>query len=298
MKTISVYQEAPGESFDPSVIQSLADDERCGLRPPAPTMPESRGFVALYDAGPKLMHIEGFTVYQLAIEKRVLPAPVVNKALKAHIEHHMQTTGLKPGSKKRAELKERTVLELLPKAFTIIKPTMVIVDRKGRRLFVEGGEKAAEDWLEWMRNMDISLPLVPWASTRPDERPSLAAALTTALETGEIGSKPNDLLIGRNAEIKNETDKVRFTDHDLGADEVRAQIRAGFYATCLQMMIPDVSEFMLDQGGGIKAFRPFVGTDSKDGSGAGPDPSEAYSADALLLADAIAVSVDRIQAAI
>ena len=89
--------------------------------------------------------VAGQWMMRLTTETKVLPASVVKRRAEERIEKIEETTGRKPGRMERKDIREETLLELLPKAFTRLSNTTVWIDPEARLLVIDASSPVKAD---------------------------------------------------------------------------------------------------------------------------------------------------------
>lgn len=96
--------------------------------------------------GGGLVHaLDGQYLLSLRVEKKLLPASVVNQATKEKCLEIEEQQGYRPGRKQTKEIKEQIIDELLPKAFSVQKDTRVWIDTKNHWLIIDAASSAKSD---------------------------------------------------------------------------------------------------------------------------------------------------------
>lgn len=183
--------------------------------------PMSRGWVPPRKDGMLSYHQNGQTLIALAVEQRILPASVINDAVKERAEAITESQGYAPGRKQLKELKERVTEELMPRAFTKKRTTFVWIDVKNGWFLVDAGSPAkAEEVIEHLRHCLDGFPLKPLHTQL-----SPTSAMADWLAGGDA---PTGFTIDRDCELKavgEEKAAVAYKRHPL-ADEVGGEIKS------------------------------------------------------------------------
>src|SRR3546814_10130867 len=94
----------------------------------------------------QLIHaVNGHYLMSLRVEKKLLPATVVNQVARARAQEIEEQQGYKPGRKQMKEIKERVTDELLPKAFSIYRDTRVWIDPVNHWMVVDAAASDKAD---------------------------------------------------------------------------------------------------------------------------------------------------------
>jgi recombination associated protein RdgC len=179
----------------------------------------------------------------LAIEQRLLPAAVVNQEARDRAAAIEAQQGYAPGRKQMRELRERVTEELMPRAFTKRRTTLVWIDPQAGWFCVDAASQAkAEEVIEHLRHCLDEFPL---ALLHTQLSPQ--AAMADWLSGGEA---PAGFSIDRDCELKAAGDEkaaVRYVRHPLEGDEVKAHLAAGKLPTRLALTWDERISFMLTE---------------------------------------------------
>lgn len=205
----------------------------------------SIGFVSPF--GPEqeaLLHgLAGFELLTLGQEKRVLPPAVVAEHVAAQVRAIEAETGRPPGKRRRREMAEQAMTELLPKAFVVRSSTGAYLDRQRRLLVVDSGsDKTAEAVAHELREALGSFPAKPLAA-RTDP-----GVLMTAWLSGSE-PLPADFELGEECELRDPADShtvIGARGHDLEAEEIREHLRNGKVVQRLGLVFDQRIAFVLD----------------------------------------------------
>ncbi|MDH5479141.1 MAG: recombination-associated protein RdgC [Nitrosomonas sp.] len=203
---------------------------------------QSRGWMWPRDEKENFVHVFGqHMLVALGIEKKLLPATVVNQHAKARIIQIEQQQGYKPGKKQVRDIKESVLIELLPRAFAQRRKTYAWIDPKGKWFVVDtANTNKADELLEVLFQSVDDLTLEPL-----DTKTSPSAAMTRWLSGDE---PPSVFTIDRDCELQGMDDEkatVRYTHHVLDAAETTRHIKAGKKVTKLAMTWGQKISFVL-----------------------------------------------------
>ena len=232
-------QELP---VDAALAEVMATRRRpdCG-----PLEAFSVGFVSPF--GPThegLLHsLAGYDLVALGQEKRVLPPAVVNEVVADKARAIEEESGRPPGKRRRKELAEAAMTELLPKAFIVRSTTLAYIDRAQRLLAVDTtSDKTAEAVATEMREALGSFPAIPLA-TEGDPTVLLTAWLA--------GSEPlpADFELGEECELRDPGDThtvISARGQDLTAEEIREHLKSGKQVSRLGLIFDERLSLVLD----------------------------------------------------
>ena len=205
--------------------------------------PLSRGWVSPRRDGGLVFALDRQWLLALAVEQRLLPASVVIEEVRERAEAIEAQQGYAPGRKQLKELRERVTEELMPRAFTRRRSTLVWIDPQNGWLCVDASSPArAEEVIEHLRHCldEFSLALLH-AQVSP------ASAMADWLAGGDA---PAGFTIDRDCELKasgDEKSAVRYVRHPLEGDEIKAHLASGKVPTRLALTWDDRISFVLTE---------------------------------------------------
>lgn len=254
---------------------------------------QSQGWVSPRDNGMLTHTVNRQILLQLGMEKKLLPATVINQFSKARAVELEEQQGFKPGRKQMKEIKEQVADELLPRAFSIKRNTSVWIDPVNQWLIVDAASplKADEVFKALLRSMDQ----LPVGTLRVEQSP--LAAMTGWLAADEA---PGGFTIDQDTELRSMGEgkaTVRFVKHALDPDDVRRHIAAGKQCTRLAMTWSDRVSFTLTEGFAIKRVAPLdVLTENSDSVTQNDD--ERFDTDFALMTGELARMLDDLVSAL
>lgn len=208
----------------------------------------SRGWVSPRGNGALVHSQERQWLIALGVEQRLLPASVINDTVRERADVMAAQNGYKPGRKQLRELREQVTDELMPRAFTRKRTTLVWIDRQAGWLGVDAASPAkAEEVIEHLRWSIEELPLSLIHTQR-----SPIAAMADWLAAGE---GPAGFTIDRDCELKavgEEKAAVRYVRHPLEGEEIKAHLVAGKLPTRLALTWNDRVSLVLTEKMEIK----------------------------------------------
>lgn len=260
-KTATFFRIGPDFALPPlTALEEALQSARfvpCGA-----TQPESKGWVPPR-GGQSVVLAEGIggqIILSLCVEKRALPASAVRDAVEQKIERYKKETGLeRVGARQKREFKEEAILDLLPRAFTKRRSTLLWIDEASRLLVVGTGAKAGAD--------KVVTALMELLTTIPGSKPgsivfqpvqtemSAAASMAHWLSTRE---PPSGFSVDRDCELKTPDEQkssVRYARHTLDIEEVPRHIAAGKVPTQLALTWRDRLSFVLTDTAQVKRLQ-------------------------------------------
>ncbi len=221
--------------------------------------------------------VGGQLIMRLTMESKVLPSSVVKRRAEEKIEQIEESTGRKVSRIEKKDIREETLLDLLPKAFTRISNTVVWIDPTERLLVIDasGQTKADEVVAVLLRSLD-SLVITP-IQTNVAPATQMAAWLMSHEAPGRFD-------VDRECELKATDDSqavVRYSKHTLNNEEVRKHLQNNKMPTRLALTWNGRVSFVLNEEAQIKKIKFLDGVfDASDN--AAPD-EDRFDADVAIV---------------
>lgn len=226
--------------------------EGAALKPVGPLDLASSGFVPPFGRDSvALSHGVGRVVWlTMGTEKRLLPPAVVNATLAERLAALEKQTGRAPGGRKRKEIKEEVLNELLPKAFVQPGRVDMTIDRSHGFLAVDTTSRnAAESAASLLRLALGSFPALPL-----NAEVSVRSIMTGWLAGEEL---PEGFILAEDVELHGGTDGDvwKGSRADLEGDEVRFHLEHGKQAVKVGLIYEDRVSFTLCEDLVIRKFK-------------------------------------------
>lgn len=204
---------------------------------------ESQGWLPPFGKEGLVRSVAGQWLINLCLEQKLLPAAVVNQVTQERVDEIEEKEGYRPGRKQVREIKERVTDELLPRAFSRRRSTLIWMDPQNGWLVVDAANGAkADSALELLRKSITDLPA---RIIKPKLSP--AAAMREWLVTNEA---PAGFSVDQDCELRSDLEEkatVRYAHHPLDTDEVKKHISDGKSPTRLAMTWADRVSFVLTE---------------------------------------------------
>lgn len=246
---------------------------------------QSMGWVPPCRGG--LVHaINGQYLLSLRVEKKLLPASVVNRHVKEKCLEVEDQQGYRPGRKQTKEIKEQIIDELLPKAFAVQKDTRVWLDTKNHWLVIDAASAGKSDEVIGML-AKIFDPL-PVQSLFTELSP--AQAMTDWLVADEA---PANFTIDQDTELCSSAENgatVRFIKQQPDHHDTSKHIQSGKQCTRLALTWADRISFVLNELLDIKRVTPL--DILKENTDSNMDEAERFDADMTLMCAELAKLLD------
>ncbi|MCE7913669.1 MAG: recombination-associated protein RdgC [Nitrosomonas sp. PRO4] len=238
-RNLQIYRITSGNITPNSLEETLSQHT---LQPCTQMQMQSRGWLPPRDEQPNFVLAFGqHWLIALGVEKKLLPAAVISQHAKARIANFEQVQGYRVSKKQVRDIKEATIIELLPRAFAQQHKTYAWIDAVNNRLILDTvSASKAEEFIE------VLLKTVPDIKLAPlDTKISPSTAMTRWLSGDDI---PSIFTIDRDCELQGMSDEketIKYTCHTLDAEETGRHIRAGKKATKLAMTWDGKISFVL-----------------------------------------------------
>lgn len=214
---------------------------------------------------------------QLAVEKKLLPASVINQVTKARALEIEEEQGFAPGRKAMHDLKERITEELLPRAFAVKRATSVWIDPVNRWLVIDSSSPSrADEVIKYLLKCADKLPL---EGLRTKNSPQ--SAMTGWLVSNEA---PAGFTIDQDTELRASTEDratVRYTHYTADIEDIQKHASAGKQCTKLALTWKDKVSFVLADTLTIKRVKPLDVLDESKSKG--DNETERFDGDFVLM---------------
>ncbi|MDP1558668.1 MAG: recombination-associated protein RdgC [Nitrosomonas sp.] len=214
---------------------------------------QSSGWIPPREGGENFVHVLGqHMLIALGVEKKLLPANVINQQAKERTIEIEQQQGYKPGRKQIKDIKESVTLELLPRAFAQRRKTCAWIDPAGGWFVVDTPNVTKAD--ELLEVLFKSVDNVVLKPVKTHLSPS--SAMTSWLSGSDL---PGSFTIDQHCELRGRSDEkatVSYNHHVLDSEEITRHVRAGKEATKLAMTWGSKISFILYENFQLKRITP------------------------------------------
>lgn len=223
------------------------------FKPCPKTMPNATGWVPPNGVSDHQLayHADGYTLLKLRKEERILPSSVVNDALREAIEDEELKSDRKITRWDKMDLKDRIVIELLPRAFTRSRYTSALIDHHRGLLFLDTSSDTVTDaFFEALKDALGYLPVSQMAPPKP-----LVEQMTQWVKQGSTESA---FALAESCELRaaQRLDSVvRVTNTPLDEDEIHNHLAMDRKVTQLGLLWNEDLELKLNQNFTIKAIK-------------------------------------------
>ncbi|MDO9106342.1 MAG: recombination-associated protein RdgC [Methylovulum sp.] len=250
-KNLSIFRLTEAFTLTPEELEQKL--EAMSFRPCGAHEESTFGWASpIGKSAPAFVHsCNGFMMLCGKKEERVLPASVVNELVQEKILETEEQQGRKLSKKERTSIKDETIFELLPKAFTFSRKIYAYIDPKGGWLIVDAASaKSAEDLLSLLRKCLGSLPASPLNTA---EKP-----VSTMTQWLTHNQAPDGITIEDECELRSPEEAggiIRCKRHDLALPEIKNHLDSGKEVIKLAINWEDRISFILDEHLAVKRLR-------------------------------------------
>lgn len=241
--------------------------------------------------GQLLYETQGHRLISALRQERLLPASVVAEEVADQVAEIEASEGRKVTRKEKTALKEQATEALLPRAFVRSQKIDLWWDTERQLIGVNTSSRSrAEDVLDLLRETLGSLKVTPLSTQTLPIR-----AMTTWL--GDTASRPADLQLGDNVELKAKGDDgvVRGRQVDLDSDEMQQLLESGRQASKLALSIEGQLSFILHDDLALKSIRfGDALIEEADHTDDGDDALARLETDFILMAGSLRANVERL----
>lgn len=250
-KNVRLYRLGRPFELDAMALESSLGERR--FRPCGPLETATLGWAApLGEGASALVHaVSGCFLICARKQERLLPTAAVAEALDERVNELESGEARDVGRAERRRLREQIITEMLPRAFTRSRRTLLYVDTIAGWMVVDAAsDRQAEDVLSLLRETMGSLPARP-----PAPRVEPSKVMTGWLLDGDA---PADLQLGDACELRDVSDSaslIRCRGQDLASDEILAHLRAGMQVVKLALSWDERLDFVLAEDLSLKRLR-------------------------------------------
>jgi recombination associated protein RdgC len=250
-KNVRLYRLGRPFGLDAAALESRLDERR--FRPCGPLETATMGWAApLGDGSTALVHaVSGCFLLCARKQERLLPSAAVAEAVEERVGEIETGEARDVGRAERRRLREQIMAEMLPRAFTRSRRTLLYVDTEAGWLVVDSGsDRQAEDVISLLRETIETLPARP-----PAPRMEPPKVMTGWLLNGDA---PSDFQIGDACELRDVADTaslIRCRGQDLSSEEILAHLRVGKQVLKLALSWDERLDFVLAEDMSLKRLR-------------------------------------------
>jgi recombination associated protein RdgC len=210
-----------------------------------------QGFVSPRGNGMLVHTVNRQMLIVFSTEKKLLPSSVISAATRAKAIELEEAQGFAPGKKAMKDLRERTVDELLPRAFPVRTNVACWIDPVNGWLVVDSAAPGkADDVVKFLLKAVDRMPL---ESLRVQRTPG--AVMTAWLQEDMA---PFGFTVDQDTELRATGESkasVRYTKHTLEVNDIAHHIKTGKQCTRLAMTWSDKISFVLTQNLTLKSIK-------------------------------------------
>ena len=241
-KNLWFYQATSPLSINAAVLEEQLDEK--ALRDCGPQERQTSGFVAPLEGTDERLFFQigdqGFLLVHSTAE-RVLPAGVIKDAVQDKVSQLETQTAGPVSAKKRRDIKDEVLLDLMPRAFVQRKQVpLLILPAQGLLIIDTASAKTAELVQQDLRQALGSLPVVL------PERPNLPTLMSNwLLASAQV---PADVEVADACQMRDKSDvsaTVTFKGQELTSPEVQSHLRSGMEVIRLKLIWQDRWSFTM-----------------------------------------------------
>jgi recombination associated protein RdgC len=228
--------------------------------------------------------VNGQYLLKFRLEKKLLPATVINQTVKARAQLLEEEQGWPPGRKQLKDLKQVVTDELLPRAFSIARDVAIWIDPVNRWLVIDSAAASQSD--EVLSALGRSLHPYPVEPLKLTHSPT--AMMTDWMLQAEA---PDGLSLDDDSQWQAGGDvasSIRYVRHELPAETIKEHIEAGYQCTRLAMTWQDRISFVLSDTADIKKVTPLDIVQERANEGGPQTPAEKFESDFALMSAELA----------
>lgn len=260
-KALTLYRLPRHAQPDPARLEEQL--AALPFKPCGPTEALSLGFVPPRGKpnGPLVEWVNGHALIKLQVEQRLLPGSVVRERVDELAEKIEHESGRKPGAKRRRELKDEALLDLLPLAFTRQTALRVWIAPQLELLALDTTTTS---------RADAALTMLTKAVAGLAPQPLMTAESPAACMRAWLldGVAPAGFGIGRDAELRSadvQNASVRYTRHALDGADVQQHLTEGKQVKKLALNWKDRLDFVFTDALQLMRLKVDDGVFEQDG---------------------------------
>ena len=202
---------------------------------------ESRGWIPPRGDDQLVYALSRQWLIALGVEQKLLPASVIRQTVKERAAELESKVGRKLGRKELRDLKEDTIGELLPRAFSRYRATFAWIDPVAGWLVIDAASpKKLEEIVEVLRRSLDEFPVAPLKTQ--------VSPVTSMTEWLVSGDGPHGFTVDQDCELRSQQDEkstVRYARHPLDTQEIRNHIAQSMQPSRLALTWQDRISFVL-----------------------------------------------------
>jgi len=251
LKNLILFRVDPSQMGDSYELE--ADLQANPFVPTGPTQQLAFGWVPPRGAEHGEMLVRSgrrHWLVKLAIEQRSVPGKTVEKRVDELAKLIEEQTGRKPGKKQRKELKEKALIELLPRAFPRRTDVLAWIDTDSGILAVDAGSAARANL--------VAEGLTHCASLKTSYLQTATAPAQAMANWLVHGEADEGFAIDNECELKGSegaSPAVRYQNHELDPEVMAAHIGEGKLPTKLALTYNGRVSFVLTDQAQLKKIK-------------------------------------------
>ncbi|MFW8565937.1 recombination-associated protein RdgC [Orrella sp. 11846] len=240
----------------------------------------SQGWVPPREDDDRLaVNINGQILMALRIEKKLLPATVVNQEVKERAQVLEAEQGYRPGRKQLRDLKEMVIESLMPRAFSIARDVRVWIDPVNQWLVIDAAANAqTEDVLSALGKSLHPYPAEPLRLEKSSAQ--LMTDWSIKAQADEGFTIDADSQWQSSGDI---TGVIRYAKHHVDLPTITQHVENGYQCTRLALTWEDRISFVLTEESDLRRIQPLDILEERAQADATLNESERLDADFTLM---------------
>jgi len=248
LRNLQIYKLTRFDLSYTQLAESLADHP---LTSPTGMELQRAGWLSPTGDNQPIVHQYGEQLLiALGVDKKLLPASVINRFAKERAQEVEEQQGYKPGRKQMKQIKEAITDELLPRSFVQRRITRAWIDPVNMRLVIDASSVSRADDV-----VSAILQCVEGIAFQP-LRTSISPL--GGMTDWMLSGPPFGFTLDDSCELRStgSAGSVRYTSNAPDHEEVRKHIESGKATAKLAMTWNDRISFVLDEAMQIKRVKP------------------------------------------
>jgi len=240
-KNTQLFQLTSSFTASPEELAQML--ETYHFEPCLPSLPDSHGWITPFehvDEGPLVYAANGFSLFCLQIEEKILPVAVIRRHVNDKVKEMEKKLDRKISSKEKLRIKDDVIFSLLPRAFTKITRIHAYLDTKNKQLVLNTtNTKHTELFMSAVQKSIDQLRLAA------PELKDLSKLMTGWLQKAVL---PKAFSIEKDCVLQDDSQQsrvIRCKQQDLSAQPIQALLTDGCAVKQVALDWQDRVQFML-----------------------------------------------------
>lgn len=245
-KNLQTYTLNSDFTLAPGALESKLSESPLHECPPLAL--QTKGWVPPAESVGLVENVDRHYLIAHGVEKKILPSTAVSRRTQERVLQWEKDYGRPAGKKRRAEIKDGVLTELLPQALAQTRISHLWIDAQAGRLIADTSSRSGADTLieSFMTSMEGVTVAIPAADTAID------SILSRWVRTDDL---PHPFALGEDCEITGIVETrptLKYTRFPLQNRELYEHLDQGFRVTRLALIWDRKVSFTVDQNLHIK----------------------------------------------